>query len=407
MSRPEPSQTRLDPFEQVRQQVARGSGGVRLRPALGVLPFLVYLLIFLVVPTVTVVIGAFVERRAGSALANLASLADGSVADALLNSVLVSAVTALIGGVVGALLAYAVVSGRPDGMLRRLVTSVCGVLAQFGGVTLAFAFIATLGISGVVSVWLDAHVGTSLTSSTWLFSLPGLVLVYAYFQIPLMVIVFLPALDGIRVQWREAASNLGATTGQYWRYVGLPLLTPAFLGSLLLLFANSFAAYATAAALISQGSPIIPLWIRTALTSEVVLGRQNFAYALALEMIVIVAIVMAGYSAAGPSHVAVDPMTPQRAARQPAERLPGGGLRDLRAVLPDPAALDARLQHPGVQRQRPDGRGLGVAVHRSAAARLDHHLIGAGRPDRDPDAGAAGADHDLGPAPGAVDRPHG
>ncbi|SER39757.1 ABC transporter permease, partial [Microlunatus flavus] len=185
----------------------------RLRPALGVLPFGVYLLIFLVVPTVTVVVGAFGEEGRPS-LANLAGLAEPSVLTALLNSVLVSAVTAVIGGVVGALVAYAVVTGRPDGALRRLVTSVCGVLAQFGGVTLAFAFIATLGISGVVSTWLDAHAGTSLTSSVWLFGLKGLVLVYAYFQIPLMVIIFLPALDGVRVQWREAASNLGATTWQ-------------------------------------------------------------------------------------------------------------------------------------------------------------------------------------------------
>ena len=276
--------------------MAGGSGnGVRLRPALGVLPFFAYLIIFLIIPTVTVLIGAFTENARFS-LSNLTALVDASVADALLNSVAVSAITAVVGGVVGALLAYAVVSGRPDGLLRRLVTSICGVLAQFGGVTLAFAFIATLGISGVLSVWLDAHVGTNLTASTWLFGLNGLVLVYTYFQIPLMVIVFLPALDGIRVHWREAASTLGATTGQYWRYVGLPLLTPAFLGSLLLLFANSFAAYATAAALVSQGSPIIPLWIRAALTSEVLLGRQNFAYALALEMIVIVAVVMAGYA---------------------------------------------------------------------------------------------------------------
>ena len=182
----------------------------RLRPALGLLPFGVYLLIFLVVPTVTVAIGAFAERGRPS-LTNLAGLGEPSVLTALLNSVLVSAVTALIGAVVGALAAYALVTGRPDGALRRLGTSICGVLAQFGGVTLAFAFIATLGISGVVSTWLDAHLGTGLTSSVWLFGLKGLILVYAFFQIPLMVIVFLPALDGIRVQWREAASSLGAS----------------------------------------------------------------------------------------------------------------------------------------------------------------------------------------------------
>jgi putative spermidine/putrescine transport system permease protein len=267
----------------------------RLRAGLGVVPFLAYLVIFLIVPTVTVLIGAFAEQGRPS-LVNVADLANSSVLGSLGASLAVSAVTALIGGVVGALLAYAVVTGKPDGVLRRLVTSVCGVLAQFGGVTLAFAFIATVGISGVLSVWLDAHLGTGLTSSTWLFGIKGLILVYAYFQIPLMVIVFLPALDGIRVQWREAASNLGATTWQYWRHVGLPLLTPAFLGSLLLLFANAFAAYATAAALVSQGNPIIPLWIRSALTSEVVLGHQNFAYALALEMIIIVALVMTAYT---------------------------------------------------------------------------------------------------------------
>ena len=266
-----------------------------LLPALGVVPFLGYLVIFLIIPTLTVLVGAFAEQGRPS-LVNVRDLASPAVLGSLANSVALSAVTAVVGGVVGALLAYAVVTGRPDGLLRRLVTSICGVLAQFGGVTLAFAFIATLGISGVVSAWLDAHLGTGLTSSTWLFGLKGLALVYAYFQIPLMVIVFLPALDGVRVQWREAASNLGATTWQYWRYVGLPLLAPAFLGSLLLLFANSFAAYATAAALVSQGNPIIPLWIRSALTSEVILGHQNFAYALALEMIVIVALVMTGYS---------------------------------------------------------------------------------------------------------------
>jgi putative spermidine/putrescine transport system permease protein len=260
-----------------------------------VVPFLAYLVIFLVVPTLTVVVGAFFEEGRPS-LAALRTLGDAAVLRALLNSLALSGVTALIGAVVGALLAYAVVTGPPDGMLRRLVTSVCGVLAQFGGVTLAFAFIATLGISGVLSVWLDDNLGTGLTSSTWLFGLKGLVLVYAYFQIPLMVIVFLPALDGVRVQWREAAETLGASTGQYWRLVALPLLAPAFLGSLLLLFANAFAAYATAAALVSQGNPIIPLWIRSALTSEVILGRTNIAFALALEMIVVVALVMTGYS---------------------------------------------------------------------------------------------------------------
>lgn len=266
-----------------------------LTPALGLVPFLGYLTIFLLIPTIVVLVGAFSEAGRPS-LTNIRALGSSDVLRTLWRSVALSGSTALIGAVLGALLAYAVVTGAPDGMLRRMVTSACGVLAQFGGVTLAFAFIATVGFSGAITQVLRDSTGFDLFGNGWLFGLPGLILVYTYFQIPLMVIVFLPTLDGMRTQWRETAESLGATTWQFWRYVAGPLLFPAFLGSMLLLFANAFAAYATAAALVSQGSPILPLFIRSALTSEILLGRQNLAYALALDMIVVVAVVMTAYA---------------------------------------------------------------------------------------------------------------
>ncbi len=266
-----------------------------LSPSLALLPFLVYLTIFLLVPTVTVVVGAFQEDGSFST-ANIEALFSEAALRTLWNSVVLSATTAVIGAVLGALLAYLVVTAPPTSLLRRVVVSVSGVLAQFGGVTLAFAFIATLGFSGVVTELLRSTVGVDIFGSGWLFGLPGLILVYTYFQIPLMVIVFLPALEGLRPQWREAAVNLGATTWQYWTRVAVPLLRPAFLGASLLLFANAFAAYATAAALVSQGNPIVPLLIRAALTSEVLLGRQNLAFALAFQMIVVVAVVMTAYA---------------------------------------------------------------------------------------------------------------
>jgi putative spermidine/putrescine transport system permease protein len=173
---------------------------------------------------------------------------------------------------------------------------VSGALAQTGGVALAFAWLATIGLGGTVTTAVQNLLGLDLTGNGWLYGMPGLILVYCYFQIPLMVIVFLPALDGLRPQWREAAQTLGASRLQYLTQVAVPLLRPAFLGSLLLLFANAFAAYATAAALVSQGSPIAPLMIRAALTSEVVLGQEHLAYAIALEMIVVVSLVMSAYA---------------------------------------------------------------------------------------------------------------
>ncbi|CDO29281.1 ABC transporter permease [Mycolicibacterium porcinum] len=266
------------------------------RDALPLLPFVAVVTVFLIVPTVTVIVMAFFADGSFS-LDRIAALFSGTALTALAKSIALSASTAVIGAVLGAVLAWLIVSSPPTSMLRRAVLALCSVLAQFGGVALAFAFLATIGLNGVLTLWVSEHLGWDLAGSGWLYGLGGLILVYSYFQIPLMVIVFLPAIEGLREQWLEAAVSLGASRWQYLREVAVPLLSPAFLGSALLLFANAFAAYATAAALVSQGSPIVPLLIRAALTSEVVLGQSGFAYALALEMIVVVAAVMVAYNA--------------------------------------------------------------------------------------------------------------
>jgi len=272
-------------------------GGLRPRllPWLGTVPFLVYVAAFLLLPTAIVVAGAFASAN-GPSFANIVELTKPYIITAFVNSVVLSAVSAAIGAVGGAILAYAVASGNPQGMLRRVITSACGVLSQFGGVTLAFAFIATIGGEGFLTLWLQQHGITLYPNGIWLFKLQGLMLVYTYFQIPLMVIVFLPALDGIRPQWREATASLGGTTWHYWRHVAGPILLPTFLGCSLLLFANAFSAYATAAALINQGGIIVPLQISTALSSEVGLAQANVGSALALGMVLMVAAITVVYS---------------------------------------------------------------------------------------------------------------
>lgn len=274
-----------------------GRGGRRLPVHwIGVVPFLAYTAIFLILPTVIVVVGAFAGNGGGFSTENIRQLFTDVVWIGFWHSVVVSGASALIGAAVGAVLAYAVATGRPDSRFRRVVMSVCGVLAQFGGVTLAFAFIATIGGAGFITVWLQQHGIDIYANGVWLYDLPGLVLVYAYFQIPLMVLVFLPSVDGLRPQWREAAESLGSTTAGYWRMVAAPVLAPAFLGSLLLLFANAFSAYATVAALINQGGTVLPLQIGNAISSEVGSASANYAKALALLMILVVAVVMTSYA---------------------------------------------------------------------------------------------------------------
>ncbi len=210
----------------------------------------------------------------------------------------VSAVTAIVGAVVGALVCYAMLGTRAEGVLRSFVDSASSVLAQFGGVMLAFAFIAAIGSQGLITTILIDTFGIDIyADGVWLYQVPGLLLPYIYFQVPLMIITFMPAMEGLKPQWAEANATLGGTRFTYWTRIAFPVLAPSFFGSLLLLFANAFSSYATAAALISQGSQIVPLQIRSALVSETVLGRENMAGALALGMIVVMVVVMTGYSA--------------------------------------------------------------------------------------------------------------
>lgn len=279
----------------------RALGGLRPSGALvGVVPFFVYVTVFLLIPTAVVVIGAFWGAD-GPSLGNIRALYEpqggypNPFPEALRKSVLLSLYTALAGALIGGVLAYAVSTAKPDGLLKRFVTSLSGVLAQFGGVALAFAFLASFASNGLLTLWLK-KVGYDLDPN-WIYGWnSGLLVVYLYFQIPLMVIVFLPAVEGLKPQWREATETLGGTTWTYWRRVGLPILMPSFIGAFLLLFTNAFSAYATAAVLVSQGNPLVPLMIGSSMSSEVILGQENIGKAMALAMVVVVAIVMALYA---------------------------------------------------------------------------------------------------------------
>jgi putative spermidine/putrescine transport system permease protein len=248
-------------------------------------PFLGYVGVFLLLPTGLVVYDAFRNPNGGFSLAGVKALGSPAVRGFFIGSVELCLFSTLIGAVLGAILAYAVASGNPDGTVRRLYLAVSGVLAQFGGVTLAFAFLVLIGPVGLL-----VHVG-------WFYVFPwGITVIYAYFQIPLMVLVFMPAIDGLKVQWREASENLGASAWQYWRHVGGPLLAPAFIGAALLLFANALSAFATIQAWENQIAYTVPQQISTALNSEVGLANANYADVLALGMVIMVAIVMAGYA---------------------------------------------------------------------------------------------------------------
>ncbi len=270
----------------------------RLAAALGLTPFALYVIVFLAIPTAVAVGSGFFDGDGRFTVANLTGLAEPAIAASFFGAFWLSAVTAVVGALAGAAVCFALLSSRPGGATRSVVDSASSVLAQFGGVMLAFAFIATIGAQGLVTVLLRNVFHIDLyANGVWLYTVPGLILPYLYFQIPLMVITFLPALEGLKPQWLEATATLGGSRWTYWRRVGGPILLPSFLGSLLLLFANAFSSYATAAALVGQANTIVSLQIRQALISETVLGRANLAGSMALGMLLVMVVVMLAYSA--------------------------------------------------------------------------------------------------------------
>jgi putative spermidine/putrescine transport system permease protein len=273
---------------------AQGGSRTRSKGWLAALPLLAFVALAFGIPAIALLFGAFTVKdpktlTSSFSTSNLTESLQGNYLNTLLSSVQLSAVVAVLGAILGTFLAQAVVTSRSR-PLRESVLTASGVLANFGGVPLAFAWIATLGNAGVITK------AFGLADGGWsLYNFWGLALVYMYFSVPLMVLTVVPALDGLKPQWREAAGNNGATTWQYWRHVGIPVLTPSLLGGVVLLFGGAFAAYATARAMVGSTVPLVTLQIADALTGNVLIGHENMALALSLDMIVIAGLVMAVY----------------------------------------------------------------------------------------------------------------
>lgn len=254
---------------------------------LGIVPFLAFALLFLALPTMNIVVGAFRSADGGFTLDNIRGLFSPRIRDSFILSMQISAASAIMGCLIGFAIAAAMVLGGLPRWLRGPISTFSGVASNFAGVPLAFAFIATLGRVGLVTMLLKQWFGINIYAMGFnLLSFWGLTLTYLFFQIPLMVLIIIPALDGLKKEWREAAEVLGASGWQYWRMVALPVLFPSLLGTFALLFANSFGAIATAYALTGSTLSIVPIMLYAQIRGDV-LQDPHLGYAMAFGMIVV------------------------------------------------------------------------------------------------------------------------
>lgn len=255
---------------------------------LGVLPFFLFIFLFVFLPSFSLVSGSFQDRQGNFTFQNYLDLFSPSILSAYWVTIRISLASAVGGGILGFFMAYAVTLGGLPKALRNALLTFSGVASNFAGVPLAFAFIATLGRTGMVTVLLKMAGFDLYDRGFSLYSFWGLTLTYLYFQFPLMILIITPALDGLKREWREAAENLGASSWTYWRRVALPVLTPSILGAMILLFGNAFGAYATALSLTGGFINLITILIGSQIKGDV-LQNTGLGYALAIGMVIVMA----------------------------------------------------------------------------------------------------------------------
>ena len=269
----------------------RGAGAA----IVGIAPFAVFSMLFLLLPTLYLLIGAFQDADGAFTFANIEGLFTPSVLAAFRVSISISAASAVIGGAAGVAVALAVRGDVLPRAVRAAVQTLSGVASNFAGVPLAFAFLVTLGRTGVVTVLLSQIFGIQLYATGFnLLSIAGLTFTYVYFQLPLMVLVILPAVDGLKREWAEASAMLGASPWQYALRIAAPVLAPSIAGAMLLLFANAFGAVATAYALTGSSINLVTILLYAQIRGDV-LHDENLGYALALGMVVVTGVCNIAY----------------------------------------------------------------------------------------------------------------
>jgi putative spermidine/putrescine transport system permease protein len=263
---------------------------------LGVVPFFVFAFLFLIYPASTIVIKTFQDSQTQAlTLKNIIGLNTPYIRTAYWVSIRISLVTALGGGIFGFFLAYSAVRGGLPSFMRGSLMTFSGVASNFAGVPLAFAFLALLSPTGVLTGWLKNIGLNPYDHGFTLYTFWGLCIVYMFFQFPLMVLIITPAIDGLRREWLEASENLGATSAQYWRYVAFPILLPSLMGTMILLFGNAFGAYATAFALTGGQISLVTIVIGAQLRGDI-LNDPGLGYSMAFGMVIVMALAITGYT---------------------------------------------------------------------------------------------------------------
>ena len=250
------------------------------------LPLLTLAAFLLVLPTVFLILGSFGIPHTVTLQYWSDTFQSNGGRQAIWTSVRLGLVCATLALLIGSPLGWFIsrmVTARRSAWLALL-----NVAANFGGIGLAFGYMAALGTYGMVTLalqeiripWTPPEIG----------SFASLVMAYSYTNIPLYVLLTLPAMGIVRQEWLEAAEVCAASRWQFWRFIGWPVLSPFLLAGFLLIFTWSIGIYGLAYALGGTASMtgrmrLITLQIGLNLNTGV--GTEERSYVLAVVLLLL------------------------------------------------------------------------------------------------------------------------
>ncbi|MEU8374557.1 iron ABC transporter permease [Micromonospora sp. NPDC048894] len=210
-------------------------------------PWFPYLLVF---PLALILFGyvvqpmfaTFAESVGVEGVANYTEFVTGSgvARSALLTSLMISAASVLLCGIVGVAMAFLLKRFSFPG--RRLIEAIILVPAALPPLIGAISFQLLYSETGILPRGLQQLLGTENPVLPFT-GIAGVLVVHTFTMYPFFYLAASAALVGMDPSVEEAAYNLGASRVRVWRTVLLPMLTPALVSASLLVFMTSLASY--------------------------------------------------------------------------------------------------------------------------------------------------------------------
>jgi ABC-type uncharacterized transport system permease subunit len=246
------------------------------------IPFILFVGLFEIYPILNMAYRSLFDLNGNFTLANyINAFTKPQFRFAIRNSLLFATAASLVGGIGGTFVAALAV--RLPARWRNLLLSLYALPMTLSGLVVAFAFIVLLGRNGILNLLVRRAFGLPPTFYFNLYDWPGIVMVYAFFQIPLMTLSMSAVFENLDPNLIEAARNLGARSWQVWRYVVIPVLLPGFLAGMSIQFAGMMGAFGTVLALVGMAKNLLSLQIYSH-SSE---STYNLPQAGALAMVLI------------------------------------------------------------------------------------------------------------------------